>query len=323
MGFDFSALPGLNGEVNIRRLETKEFALLKRIYDQSQTYARDQANQKPPKTTRNIPPHENRPAKSISTFISALGEGIAKPHLYGVELVPPASVKGNPDTRTLSLLCEATEFPGTSIATASTRTYGPNLEMPYLRVNEPITMTFIMDARFHNKLFFDMWMNSIVDNGTVNTTGTNNVGFFEDYATNIGIYQLDAQEDRIYSYHIQNAYPKAVSPISLAYGSVNEYHKISVQFVYERAALYEIEYVPEPPYTSPKTQMNSVLRGESLVQELRTPSSGLSGFIAKGVQPSTNTIQEQINGSIRNDAGVIPGTTAVTRTTGILNVYNT
>jgi hypothetical protein len=280
MAFDFPDIaPGLNGNLNIRRLETKEFGVLKRLYDQAQTYGKDSNLNQPAFTTKQIPPLESGgPTGQIGRFLSIIrSSSIARPSYYSVQIRPKGKIARNAALEDLSVMCEAAAFPGQTILTTPVRTYGPPVEMPYMRVNDTLTLSFIVDKSMNTKLIFDRWLNTVVSGGVGETSGNNNVGFYSDYTGEVEVFSLSkSTEMPTYSVKLINAYPKAIESIPLGYNMGDEYMKLVVQFVYERMELsIVVEDISAIP--SPEEEMRVAAGIDTKSNPKRTVGTGLTG----------------------------------------------
>ncbi len=257
MGFDLQGLvPGLGGSLNIKALDTPLFGVAKRAYGQIQSYYDDKMNLK---NTAALMAQRvtaaNQPGE-INDFMATIrNQGIAKPNAYAVLVMPPAGMASQYQEmfRTCSMLCETAAFPSINIMTNQFRTYGPFIEIPYIRANEPITLTFITDSKMRSRIMFDAWMDLIIN------PYTNNVSFYGDFVGSISIMQKSSETaNTVYSVNLLNAYPKMVHEMPLSYGETGSYHKVSVQFVYEKMWNIEVD-IPTPVSSDTvRSQMNKV-----------------------------------------------------------------
>lgn len=308
MAFNFpDVIPGLNGNLNIRRLETNEFGVLKRLYDQAQTYGKDNSLSRPELTTLQIPPlPSGGQTGQISKFLSAIRvDSIARPNYYSVE-VRKSGLGSTTNLGKLSLMCEVAEFPEQVILTATTRTYGPNVEMPYQRINGRLTLGFIVDKSMNVKLMFDTWLNSVVSGGVGRVSGNNNVGFYSDYVGEVEVFSLSGSTEMpTYSVKLINAYPKAIESIPLGYNMGNEYMKLSVQFVYERMDLSivveDISAIPSPEadmrayagFDKSKNTNKTIGGGSNtIIDRFRSETSGVTRRGGEVVGAVTNAFSE-------------------------------
>lgn len=293
MAFNFpDVFPGINGALNIRRLETPEFGLLKRLYDQAQSYGKDNSLTQHQLTTLQIPAlPTGGQTGHINKFLSTIrSDSVARPSYYAVE-VRKFGLDSDDKLRKLGLMCEVAEFPEQVILTATTRTYGPPIEMPYMRVNGRLQLGFIVDKSMNVKLMMDTWMNSIVSGGVGRTLGNNNVGFFNDYVGEIEIFSLSkSTEMPTYSVKLIGAYPKAIESIPLGYQMGGEYMKLNVQFVYQRMELsIVVEDISAIP--SPLDEMRLVAGFDKASNTNKTIGGGSNTIIDRFKREQSNVVR--------------------------------
>lgn len=148
--------------------------------------------------------------------------GVARPNRYIVYLTSPFGT----NIEEISLRCEATTLPGKSIATTTHTIYGASREKPYNQIFETQEMTFICSEGMNEKKFFDAWLSLIIDP----TSGY--IGYHDDYATDIEIYQMGTDGYASYGVKLHEAFPKVISPLTLGYAENDTYHKLTISFSY-------------------------------------------------------------------------------------------
>jgi hypothetical protein len=164
---------------------------------------------------------------SISDFLSSFNKELARPHHFDVSVaLPPALSDYKKSERVLSLRCESTELPGRSLMTTSMKIYGVEEKFPYMSSYNDISLTFIVGDDMLEKKIFESWLNYI------HPTATFNFKYKDDYARDMRITQYDLKKEKSYQVKLKNAYPIAVNPLSLDWGS-DGYHKLTVTFVYD------------------------------------------------------------------------------------------
>lgn len=288
MGFDLQGLvPGIGGTLNVKALDTPLVNIAKRVYGQVQTYFDDKMNlQNVQAMMQKRASAANQPGE-INNFIATIrSTGIAKPNSYAAQVLPPGSLGGKYTDlfRTTSMLCESAEFPSINIMTSQFRTYGPFIEIPYMRVNEPITLTFITDSSMNAKALFDAWTDIIIDKNT------NDVSLYENIVGSINLIQKswETTED-VYVVTLDRAYPKHVSAMPLSYSEQGSYHKVQVQFVYEKAVATQVKVQNATSGMSVRDQMNKV---SGLDKVKNVASSAISG-----IQNSASGLLDQARSS--------------------------
>lgn len=164
---------------------------------------------------------------SISDFLSSFNKELARPHHFDVSVaLPPNLGDYKRSERALSLRCESTELPGRSLMTTSMKIYGVEEKFPYMSSYNDISLTFIVSDDMIEKKIFESWLNFI------HPTATFNFKYKYEYARDMVITQYDLKKKMSYQVILKNAYPIAVNPLSLDWGS-DGYHKLNVTFVYD------------------------------------------------------------------------------------------
>lgn len=177
----------------------------------------------------------------ISKFHSNICKvGVAKPTLYRIEIGFPIIlqatqavldlVKGNGFMSTflnLYLNAENAEFPGVQLNTGEVVYGNQERKFAYGRQLNELTVTFRIDADMSQKKLFDTWF------GIITNPKSKQMGFKDDYVSDIKIYQLNDKGELTYSYFLLNAFPTSVGSLSLGYDQQSQYHKLSVTFSYD------------------------------------------------------------------------------------------
>ena len=154
---------------------------------------------------------------SLNNFIANIKtEGLAKSNRFVAKISIPGVLNGTFQSNTLrklELYCEAVQLPGMSVSTQQARTFGEFREMPYERLYENVSLTFLIDNSFDIKMFFDTWINSIQN------PETRSFAFYNDYISDIEINVLNSVNEAKYYTTLYECYPKSISAIQLDYNS--------------------------------------------------------------------------------------------------------
>lgn len=162
----------------------------------------------------------------LSEFISEVKQtGLAKQNRYEVVFQPPTAVVGSYNMNIFRLYCESATLPGLTVDTAPIRTYGEVRQMPFDRTFDTVPLSFYVDNNFVVKDFFDQWLYAIIN------PQTRDVGFYQNYITEIVIFQNTIQDNDTYSVTLHEAYPKAVDAMTLSFAST-EFHTLRVSMNY-------------------------------------------------------------------------------------------
>ena len=163
----------------------------------------------------------------INDFIAQIKEGgLARTNRYIVDFRPP--VAGDDDTkRKLVLFCDQVQIPGQNFSTVQNRVFGEFREVPYERIYDNITLSFLVDSGMNVKKVFDKWMDKIAD------PYTRTYGYYKDYTVDMTIEVQDVVDQTRYRIKLFECYPKTVSTIQLDYNSKDIMKlKVAMQYKY-------------------------------------------------------------------------------------------
>jgi hypothetical protein len=149
---------------------------------------------------------------------------------------------------TFSFRCEKAEFPGKTLATnEDIGGGGTTLKLPYDVIYNDIQLSIICSEDKKERMFFDNWMDSIInpagydytlkDSAGRSTFYTQNPGlvnYYEDYAKGItlSVKQLNAKAEVIMNFVMRDIYPIAISPMNASWDETNSYQRFSVTLNY-------------------------------------------------------------------------------------------
>lgn len=167
-------------------------------------------------------------AGSIADFKASFNTELARPNRFDVSIpVPLGLIQYVKTTRNLKMRCEATELPGRTISTGSTKIYNVEEKYPYQTTYGDISLTFIVGDDMTEKRFFDAWLEWI------NPSTNMNMKYKTDYVVPITIYQYDLQNKISYSVELLDAFPVSTNAMNLDWSSDGT-HKLTVTFAYTR-----------------------------------------------------------------------------------------
>lgn len=192
----------------------------------------------------------------ISTFVSQISNGLARPNRFLVSVTPPNGVmtglqsvgSANVDNARLQkilLLCDSAQLPGATLNTTPIRTFGEVRELPYEINYEPITLTFFVDAEMNVKKLFDLWLLST----QVGDTRTFN--YYDSYTSPMKIYVQDVAENNRYIVDLFECYPKTVSAVQLDYAN-KDVMKLQVNMMYKYWRSSQVVYTLDAEITKPE-----------------------------------------------------------------------
>lgn len=188
---------------------------------------------------------------SVDTFRSRLGN-IVRPNLFRVKFSSlPEIVKrmnyniNDPSIEDLQFRCERAEIPGKTIATVDEVSVGPTLKMPYETTFSDIQLTIICSDDMFERRFFESWMDEIVSLPGGHGQG-GLVRYYDEFSKDsiMMVSQADSSGTRILDYELHDAFPIALSPMTLAWEETNTYQRFTVTMSYR----YHVMTYPIPIY---------------------------------------------------------------------------
>jgi hypothetical protein len=219
--------------------------------------------------------------------------GLARKNRFEVML---PSIAGWTETAQLvSAFCYNANFAPLSITSRSMQIQGPRyIRGTNVNYGDAVNFTFLVDREMEVRRYFETWMNQIIEPATFN------VGYFNEYAKDIEIFQLDEEENVTYHMILKDAYPSVVGVMDLNQGSISEMHTLNVTFVYRYWESYDIKNtkVMKPEISGPAEKLiswatktggvpNAVLDDEfqrnytEAARYSETPAGAVTGYVRK------------------------------------------
>ena len=188
----------------------------------------------------------------LSTFHS--DEGYAIPNRFEVLILSPpkrgggittnayAGSERGSDARAVSLRCESIQLPGRNLNTLTdSNIYGPTREIvDGVTYAEDISMIFQASSGLNERVFFEEWQKQAFDENTWN------VGYYNDYVSEVQIYLLDRKDQRRYGIKLMEAFPKTIEGTELNQASNNEIIKTSVSFSFRYWTTLDANRISRP-----------------------------------------------------------------------------
>ena len=130
------------------------------------------------------------------------------------------------NARGVSLRCESVSMPGRTLSTTpDTNIYGPEREIAQgVTYAGDVEMLFPASAGLEERVFFEEWQKTAFNEKTWD------VGYHEDYVSEIQIYLLDRKNRRTYGIRLHEAYPKTIGAVAFNQAPSSEVIKIPVTF---------------------------------------------------------------------------------------------
>lgn len=190
-------------------------------------------------------------------------KGIARNNLYKLQITMPPGLRAaaralnmpssDRDLEDITLMCDSITLPGVSLATVDSRPYGygPSELKAHTPIFQPISATFIVDAKGYTLSFFRNWIRGIVNytsegkaiySSTVNGMKTFESAYKADYETQMTLYVLSGEArtsstnelnvDIVSKTTINRAFPLEIGSAQLNYGFNDQYLTLPVSFSY-------------------------------------------------------------------------------------------
>ncbi len=167
---------------------------------------------------------------------------IVRPNQFFVELFLPqtiaAAVGSNTITNTFRFRCEATEFPGRTIATSDDVSFGPTVRHAYDVTYNDLNLSIIASEDMNERRVFETWIDNIVTNsGTRFDSGARaNGGFvkyYNDYTSGtIVVYQVNDAQTQLARCTLNGAFPIGIGPMNLSWEENDSYQRFAITIAY-------------------------------------------------------------------------------------------
>ena len=171
-------------------------------------------------------------AFSVTEFKSNLKQGGARPSLFKVELLYPSGVI-NPPTRS-EFLIKGASIPASNIGTHEVFFHGKSIKVAGDRTFDTWDTTIINDEDFGIRKALEQWMNLIANHKLNNRNRQYSISEGEnvDYKKILTVSQFSKKGDNIKQYKFINAFPTALSPITLDWGA-SEIEEFTCTWTYD------------------------------------------------------------------------------------------
>lgn len=174
-------------------------------------------------------------AFNIRKMISeGLKDGVAKTSHFEVLITPPSAFNLDPEeVRKLTYRADSVEIPGRTAMTIDQRfsNNGPINKVPYAPLHSDVTITFLLSANMSEKIFFENWMQSMIDTTPKGFGGSFNVKYFDNYKSNVYIRQFDDTGKLRTTIELVDSYPIIMNGVQMGWGD-DSLAKLSLQFAH-------------------------------------------------------------------------------------------
>ena len=151
---------------------------------------------------------------NVDQFKAAMVGGGARANQFFVSLTFPSYVNlGGAATAQAAFLVSATTLPGSVIGNTAVQYRGRQVNFAGERTFAPWSITVLNDVSFNIRNSLEKWMAGM--NGLVNNSGRTNPA---DYQVNLGVTQLDRNNNPLKIYTLHSAFPTDLGDITVSYG---------------------------------------------------------------------------------------------------------
>ena len=205
-----------------------------------------------------------QPETTLGRFQSYVNEaeGFARKARYYAEFILPKGVENgalatteerlgfaaesdnratqNSDGRRVRAFCQAIQMPDREISMKEVKHNGPARKIAYDFKSQDITATFVADKFLRERTYFELWQKSAV------STANFNYNFYDDYVTNLNIFQLgqfasrQERDDVTYGVQLLDCFPKSISAVDYS-ATTNETQTFNVSFTFRYWVNYFID----------------------------------------------------------------------------------
>ena len=167
------------------------------------------------------------------------------------------------DGRRVRAFCTAIQMPDRDIQMKEHRTNGPARKIAFDFKSGDIEATFVADKFLRERTYFELWQKSAF------STKSFNYNFYNDYVTNLNIFQLgqyasrQERDDITYGCQLIDCYPKTISQVSYS-AEANDVQTFTVTFTFRYWINYFIDQSGMIGLGSPTGKMPVVKEGGGL-----------------------------------------------------------
>lgn len=153
--------------------------------------------------------------------------------------------------RNVPFRAATTDLPGRNLELYETKYAGPNINVPFSPIYQPLTIEFIEDSYLNVRAVFDRWLDFQLRGEKVGAKlggqfdQLNSLVYYDDFIVdNIVIDVFNKKNSLISRFTFYECYPVAIAPSNVSWENNNSILRIPVEFAYR---YYEIKrfYVEE------------------------------------------------------------------------------
>jgi hypothetical protein len=142
--------------------------------------------------------------------------------------------------RRVRAFCSAIEMPERTIETKDIRHHGPAYKLAFDYKSADIVATFYCDKFLRERSYFETWQAAVF------STKSNNFNFYDNYVSDINIFQLgqfpsrDERDDITYAVKLFECFPKTIGTVAYSYDN-NAVQTFQVTFTFRYWVNYFLE----------------------------------------------------------------------------------
>lgn len=239
-------------------------------------------------------------------FVATFRDGSARTNRFKAFILTPNALTASGQAlRDLNIRLESVSFPGKNIRTVTDdNVYGPSYEVAQgLSYAEDIAMTFLLKPNHEERWVFNEWQDLIVDPTTYN------LNYYDEYISNMYVYQLDEANRYTAGILIRDIFPKTVNAVEMSNTSQNELVRCSVNLAFRDWAPLQVGTNPDITADWVRTEdgpipMNTVDIGGQPTQiysgyEPKTVKQrGITEGFPDGINDAIRTIKTGVNDAL-------------------------
>jgi hypothetical protein len=144
------------------------------------------------------------------------------------------------NAKRVQAFCSALQIPAREAIEKEIKHHGPTRKFIYDYKFDPINMTFYCDKFLRERSYFEVWQQAAF------STTSHNFNYYDNYVSDINIFQLGSYESRnerddvTYAVKLFDCYPKILSPLDYS-GETNEVQTFNVTLSYRYWINYFID----------------------------------------------------------------------------------
>ena len=144
------------------------------------------------------------------------------------------------NVKRVQAFCNSLSMPAREAVEKEIKHQGPTRRFIYDYKFDPITMTFLCDKFLRERSYFEVWQQSAF------STTSHNFNYYDNYVSDVNIFQLGSFESRnerddiTYAVKLFDCYPRIVGPVDYS-SEVNEVQTFTVTLTYRNWINYFID----------------------------------------------------------------------------------